>query len=76
MENYDTYQSWRDKLLTEISNRICQPCEDPRREKYDLNFENPLNCGCSCDRVEIILENAKQIDKELKTYDEGNQTMK
>ena len=70
MESYETYQSWRDKLLTAIGNQICQPCEDPRKEKYALDFENPLNCSCCCERVESILENAKKIDEELKTYAE------
>ena len=65
MENYETYQYWRDKLLTEVSNKLCQPCEDPRKEKYALDFENPLNCDCYCERVESILEKAKEIDKDI-----------
>jgi len=73
MDNYKIYQSWRDKLLTVVSNQICQPCEDPRKEIYVLDYENPLNCGCYCERVESILENAKKIDDDLKTYAEEKQ---
>jgi len=70
MESYEAYQSWRDKLLTAISNNICQPCDDPRKEKHALDFKNPLNCGCYCQRVGSILENVKNIENELKKHTE------
>ena len=59
------YKSWRDKLLLEVGERICKPCTDPRKEKYAIDYDNPLHCGCRCERVETILELARKIDEDI-----------
>lgn len=68
MENIDLYKTWRDKLLAEVSKYICSPCTDKRKKQYNLDYKNPLNCGCRCEHVEIIIMNAKEIDDKIKKY--------
>ena len=66
MENRHIYKIWRDKLLAEVSETICRPCSDERKIHHSLDYENPLNCGCNCDRIEIVLRNVRQIDTQIK----------
>ncbi|RDH82493.1 MAG: hypothetical protein DIZ80_09405 [endosymbiont of Galathealinum brachiosum] len=66
MKKDNLYKSWRDKLLLYISEEVCRPCTDERKKQYTLNFDNPLLCGCRCNRVEGILENSKVIDEDIK----------
>ena len=72
MKNENIYKSWRDNLLSLISEQICTPCTDERKEQYTLNFDNPLVCGCRCDRVVDILDNARKIDDDIKKYSNEN----
>lgn len=72
MKNNDIYKSWRDKLLSLVSKQICIPCTDERKEQYILNYDNPLDCGCRCDRVENILANARKIDEDIEKYSQEN----
>lgn len=67
-DSNELYQKWRDQLLAEISDTICKPCSDPRKDKCKLNYKQPLLCGCCCDRVEKMIKTAKLIDVE----DNGN----
>lgn len=61
-DSNEFYQQWRNQLLSEISHTICKPCTDPRKDKYMLNYEQPLLCGCICDRVEKMIETTKRMD--------------
>lgn len=72
MKEINIYKSWRDKLLSEISEQICKPCIDERKKQYSLNYDNPLVCGCSCNRVEGILDNARRIDEDIKIHSKEN----
>lgn len=65
MKNINIYKSWRDKLLLAVSKEICMPCAGERKEQYILNYDNPLNCGCNCVRVESILANVREINGEV-----------
>ena len=60
--------TWRDKLLAVVSEQICIPCTDERKQQYNLDYDSPLNCGCRCERVNAILTNAKKIDEDIETY--------
>ena len=68
MRNDDIYKSWRDKLLAVAGEQICQPCTDGRKKQFNLNYDNPLLCGCRCERMEVILESARKIDEDLEKY--------
>jgi len=68
MKKNETYESWRDKLISVVSERICASCTDKRKENYEINYKNPLSCGCRCDRVAKILDYAIQIDEDIKKY--------
>ena len=70
MKEDDIYKLWRDHLLIAISERICKPCTDERKKKYTINYENPLLCGCRCDRVNEILEKARELDEDISKYSE------
>lgn len=62
------YESWRDKLLKLVSKEICVPCTDKRKENYQVDYGNPLTCGCRCERVDKILDYAEQIDEDIKKF--------
>ena len=64
------YQKWRDMLIKSAGN-ICKECDDPRKERAILDFDNPLNCSCRCHRVEEILSRAAKIDAYIKRTDEA-----
>jgi len=66
MNSIDMYKSWRDTLLSEVSNNICKPCTDKQKEQFNINYDNPLYCDCHCDQVEDILENARIINEGIK----------
>jgi len=68
VKNIDIYKSWRDKLLSMISENICTPCTDKRKEQFNIDNCGPLLSGCRCHRVEKILENVKNIDEYLEKY--------
>ena len=68
MDNINMYKTWRDSLLAELSKYLCAPCTDERKNHYNLDYQNPLKCGCHCERVENILMSAKEIDNEIKKY--------
>ena len=68
MKNNNIYKSWRDKLLLKVSENICMPCTDKRKEQYNINYDNPIDCGCRCDRVNRILENVRFIDEDIERY--------
>lgn len=72
MKNENIYKSWRDKLLLTLSEEICKPCTDEQKQQYALNFDNPLVCGCRCNRVEGILDDARKIDEDIKKYSKEN----
>lgn len=63
-EHKKLYRRWRDLLLQQVKG-ICMECTDPRKEKAKLDFDNPLNCGCRCERVEGVLTRVEEIDKDL-----------
>lgn len=65
MKNEDLYKSWRDKLLVLVSEQVCAQCTDERKEKYKINYANPLKCGCRCERVDKILANAQKIEEDI-----------
>lgn len=70
MKDKDIYKSWRDQLLMAVSENICRSCTDERKKLYTINYDNPLECGCRCERVNAILEKAEQIDMDIKKYSE------
>ena len=71
-ENIRLYITWRDDFLKIISGNICRPCTDPRKQKATLDYENPLNCGCRCDRVESMLITASNLDTDIKNLTSKN----
>lgn len=68
MKRNGVYESWRDKLLTVVSEQICAPCTDKRKENYKLDYGNPLNCGCRCECVDKILDYARQIEEDIQKF--------
>lgn len=68
MRNLEIYKTWRDKLLTDVGQQFCNPCTDERRNQHTLNIENPLLCGCCCELVKEILQNARRIDDEIQHF--------
>ena len=66
MKYLNDYIRWRDYLLNRVSEDICRTCEDPRKATAILDYENPLKCGCRCERVEVLLDATANIDADIK----------
>jgi len=62
MSNNSQYEKWRDDILQQVATTICQPCTDPRKKAVRINLENPLECECSCGRVEVIIKHMREIN--------------
>lgn len=63
--NREQLQRWRDKILHGVAEHVCRPCSDPIKKNAELDYDNPLNCGCHCERVEKILSRAADIDADI-----------
>ena len=59
------FRRWRDNLLHAVG-QVCRKCNDPRRENESLDFNNPLNGSCRCQRVETPLALAADIDTDCR----------
>ena len=55
MNNPVKPSDFKKRVVHDIAETICRPCTDPRRLKYDLNYENPVECGCRCKTVDRLL---------------------
>jgi hypothetical protein len=55
-----------------VSEQICRPCVDERKKNLIVDYDNPLECGCRCDRVNNILEHARKINEDMKKYSIGS----
>lgn len=49
------------KLIHDIRFYICVPCDDQRKNRYNVNLRNPLECTCFCDRVDSPLSSLRRI---------------
>ena len=65
-ENIKMYISWRDEFLKIIGKKICWECNDPCKDKMAINYEDPLNCECRCDRVNNLITTASVLDADIK----------
>lgn len=65
------YKEWRDEFIVVIK-EICTVCDSPQTDKSQLNFEEPLKCPCSCEKIKTIREAAKNIEADLITTDKNN----
>lgn len=67
-ENIKMYISWRDEFFKVVTEELCKKCTDPRKDKQTINYDDPLNCKCRCDRVENLLIRAANLDSDIKLY--------
>ena len=65
MEDKVLYQRWRDQLLQSVGN-ICRECVDPRKEKHNIDYVNPLNGSCRCNDIDVTLSKAADIDEDIR----------
>jgi hypothetical protein len=63
--NQKIHSVWLEKMFDIVVEGHCRPCERPEREQHDLNFENPLECGCRCEKVEEPLFRAGAISEAI-----------
>ncbi|MCK5723924.1 MAG: hypothetical protein KAI84_15435 [Gammaproteobacteria bacterium] len=60
------YQENRDDLLKIVSEKLCISCTDPHKNNKKIDYINPLNCECRCERVDNIIEKASDLDNDIK----------
>ena len=60
-----TLQWEHDYLLHQVK-KICLRCTDPRKARATLDYDNPLNCGCRCERIDVILYRARKLDNKIR----------
>lgn len=66
------YKDSRDNFLKAISVDICKICTDPQKAKMKIDYVNPLNCECRCERVENLLITVSNLDVEINTFTSNN----
>lgn len=66
MQDDKYYEGVAKTLLANIAEKVCAPCDDERKKKHLINMENPLLCGCSCEKVEKVISSARNILDDLK----------
>lgn len=66
MASIETLDFLRLQLSTEIAQKVCRSCTDPRQEQAVLNFDDPRSCECRCPAVESLMERLVDIEKAIK----------
>jgi len=51
--------------LTEAVRELCSICVEPRPSALTLNFNDPLQCTCSCHKSEGLIDAMRGIDAGL-----------
>jgi len=64
-ETIQMYTSWRDDILKNIGEDICQKCSDPRKNNLSVNIKDPLKYKCRCDEINKLLTSAADIDSDI-----------
>lgn len=64
-KNLELYISWRDHFLNIIRDDKCKKCDDPRKKSVEINYENPLECGCRCEQVENLFTTVLNIEADI-----------
>jgi hypothetical protein len=62
LNNIKFYQDSRDNLFNAIGQDICKECSEPQKAEIKIDYINPLNCECRCERVKDILIIAEELD--------------
>lgn len=57
----------RDDFLKFITENYCRTCTDPRKKKVEINYDNPINCGCCCEKVKNLLSISSNLDISIKS---------
>ena len=68
LDNVEFYKNCRDEFLRAVSDEICRTCNKPQKNIKEIDYINPLNCECRCERVEKILVIASNIDTDIKNF--------
>jgi len=42
-----------------IRDDVCKPCVEAGQNHEEVDLDNPLGCGCVCDKVKALLDTAK-----------------
>ena len=58
----------RDEFLNVISEAYCKTCNDPGKNELNIDYENPLNCECRCERVEKLLAISYDLDRTIESF--------
>ena len=62
LKNIQFYQDSRDNLFNAIGQDICKECTDPQKVEIKIDYINPLNCECRCERVKDILKITEELE--------------
>ena len=65
MEKKLVYLEWYDLLIKSVRN-ICLNCTDPVKDEAIVNYDNPLNCECRCERINDIISKIEDIQADIK----------
>jgi len=68
INNHNFYIKSRDDFLKKVSKDYCKTCTAMKKAKLNIDYANPLNCECRCERVERILVIASTLDNEIKNF--------
>ena len=60
IEKKTQYQWEYDYLVGQIS-CICRNCNNPRKKRASMDYQDPMNCTCRCGPIKVIRARIKEI---------------
>ena len=63
MASHDTLEFLRNRLVKDISQLVCKPCSDSRKDGLILNFDDPVACPCRCQTVEHLIARLIEVER-------------
>lgn len=63
MASHHTLELLRARLHHEITHEICAPCTE---QKAPIDFDDPVNCPCKCDKAEPFKIRLADLERALK----------
>ena len=65
MSDREALMKMRSELINKTSRQTCWPCEDPRKQSKIMRYDDPITSGCSCEKIEPLVEQLKEVEAKL-----------
>lgn len=65
MSDRDALLKLRNELVNKTSRQLCLPCKEPRKQSKIMRYDDPITSGCSCEKIEPLVEQLKEVESKL-----------